>query len=132
MDESGTTPLLETVREAEARMLRALARVGEAKPDERYRLAAILLRDSSLDPRGRRSDRGLRLLAELGRSGFDVAKAMRADRIMNIDALYYVGFCFLEDGVDGGEDLLREVVDKGGRKKIAKAAKNKLALAALS
>jgi len=118
--------------DAEARVLGALSGAGEARPEERYRLAAVLLRGSSLDPRARRSDRSLRLLAELAKTDFDVASAMRSDRGVELDALYYVGFCFLEDGVDGGEDLMRDVVKRGGRKKIATAAKNKLALAGLA
>ncbi|MEZ4335497.1 MAG: HEAT repeat domain-containing protein [Sandaracinaceae bacterium] len=115
-------------REAEARVLRALARVGEATTDDRYRLASIHLATSHCDPRTRRSDTGLRLLGELQREGFDVAGAMRKDRAADLEHLYYVGFCFLEDDIDGGEELLKEVVAKAGRKKIGKAAKNKLAL----
>jgi len=115
-------------RDAEARLIGALVRAGEATPEERYRLASLGLADSALDPRSRRGDRALGRLAELQNDGFDVAAAMRADRSLDLDALYYVGFCFFEDDVDGGEELLREVAKKGGRKKIAKAAKNKLAL----
>ncbi|MCB9594900.1 MAG: HEAT repeat domain-containing protein [Sandaracinaceae bacterium] len=115
-------------REAEMRALAGLVKIAEATPEERYRLATLHLVDSHRDPRTRGSDRGLRLLSELQRGGFDVATAMRKDRGAELETLYYVGFCFLEDDVDGGEELLREVVDKGGRKKIGKAAKNKLAL----
>ena len=114
--------------EDEARVLRGLSKLGLASDDDRYRLASIRLKESKLDPRGRRSDRALSLLAELQRGGFDVSKALRADRGVGLEEMYYVGFCFLEDDL-GGEELLEEVVKKGGRKKIAKAAKNKLALA---
>ncbi|MBX3275660.1 MAG: HEAT repeat domain-containing protein [Sandaracinaceae bacterium] len=115
-------------RAAEARVLSALARIGEASAEERYRLASIHLASSHRDPRTRGADAGLRMLRELTREGFDVAGAMRKDRSASLDSLYYVGFCFLEDDVDGGEELLREVVAQGGRTKLAKAAKNKLAL----
>lgn len=117
-------------REAEARVLRALARLGEASPEDRYRLASIHLASSHRDPRTRFADQGLRLLAELQREGFDVATAMRKDKGTDLESLYYVGFCFFEDDVDGGEELLREVVEKAGRTKLGKAAKNKLALEA--
>ncbi|HJL16872.1 MAG TPA: HEAT repeat domain-containing protein [Sandaracinaceae bacterium LLY-WYZ-13_1] len=116
-------------RDAERRVLRAMVEHGWASDDQRYRLASLQLADSKLDPRARRSDRALRSLRELQRRGFDVASALRKDRSVGLEQLYYVGFCFLEDDVDAGEELLAEVVKKGGRKKIARAAKNKLALA---
>ena len=50
------------------------------------------------------------------------------DPAVDLEALYYVGFCFIEDEIGGGEEILEIVVEKGGRKKIAKAAKNKLKL----
>jgi hypothetical protein len=115
--------------EPEMRVLRALLKTGHAEDDDRYRLASIQLKDSKLDPRGRRSDRALGHLADLQRRGFEVVAALRADRTVGLEQLYYVGFCFLEDEVGGGEELLEEVVKKGGRKKIATAAKNKLKLA---
>lgn len=117
--------------DAEERVLRALMKTGQASDDDRYRVASLALRESKLDPRSRRSDRALRLLDELTRRGYDVGKALRADRAVELEHLYYVGFCLLEDGVPLGEELLEEVVKKGGRKKIATAAKNKLKLAGL-
>ncbi len=113
----------------EQRVLRALERTGLATDDDRYRLASLALRESKLDPRTRGADRALSLLSELARRGYDLGKALRADRTVELEHLYYVGFCFLEDGVPIGEELLEEVVKKGGRKKIATAAKNKLKLA---
>jgi HEAT repeat protein len=115
----------------EARVLRALMMIGQASDEDRYRIASLSLKDSQLDPRTRSSDRALRLLDELQRRGFDVGKALRADRSVEIEHLYYIGFCLLEDGVALGEELLEEVVKKGGRKKIAVAAKNKLRLAGI-
>ena len=48
---------------------------------------------------------------------------------VDLDHLYYVGFHFTELDHPVGEELLEEVVKKGGRAKVAKMAKNKLALA---
>ena len=45
-----------------------------------------------------------------------------------VNALYYVGFHFAEAKKPLGEELLEEVVKKGGRTKVGKMAKNKLAL----
>ncbi len=114
---------------AEERVLSALVRSGQASEEDQYRLASISLRESKLDPRTRGSDRALRLLDELARRGFDIGKALRGDRSVELEHLYYVGFCFLEDGIPLGEELLEDVVKKGGKKKIATAAKNKLKLA---
>jgi hypothetical protein len=47
---------------------------------------------------------------------------------VDLEHLYYVGFHFAEEGHPIGEELLGEVVKKGGRSKVAKMAKNKLAL----
>lgn len=116
--------------DAEARVLRAMLRLGLGEDAHRYRVASLGLADSALEPRGRRSDPALRWLAELANRGFDVVGALSKDRSVSLEALYYVGFCFLEDDHAGGEELLELVVQKGGRKKIAKAAKNKLKLGA--
>ena len=113
----------------EDRVLRALVKTGQASDDDRYRMASLALRESKLDPRSRGGDRAIQVLSELSRRGYDVGKALRADRAVELEQLYYVGFCFLEDGMPAGEELLEEVVKQGGRKKIATAAKNKLKLA---
>ncbi|HJL34010.1 MAG TPA: hypothetical protein RMI62_33270, partial [Polyangiaceae bacterium LLY-WYZ-15_(1-7)] len=117
-------------KDAEEALLRVLSRVG-AEPEERYRLASLLLGRSKLDTRkaARRSDEALKLLATLDREDFDVVAALRKDRSAGLEVLYYVGFHFVEEeGTGAGEELLEEVAKKGGRKKIAKAAKNKLKL----
>ena len=62
------------------------------------------------------------------RGGFDVAKALRKDRALELEHLYYVGFHFSELDHPVGDELLEEVVKKGGRSKVGKMAKNKLAL----
>ncbi|MEO7112217.1 MAG: hypothetical protein ABI183_17360, partial [Polyangiaceae bacterium] len=59
---------------------------------------------------------------------YDVTTALRKDRGVDLEQMFYVGFHFLEEGHPAGEELLNEVVKQGGRAKIAKMAKNKLAL----
>ena len=68
------------------------------------------------------------MLSSLLSRGFDVGSALRKDKSLELDALYYVGFHFAEAKKPVGEELLEEVVKKGGRTKIGKMAKNKLAL----
>ena len=113
-------------------VLRLLTRIGQATHDDRYQLASRLLATSHKDtsPTARRGDDALRELARLLREGYDIVKALRKDRSVGLEELYYLGFHFIEEGHPAGEDLLQQVVAKGGRKKIAKMAKNKLALAA--
>ena len=84
-------------------------------------------RDTSSN--AREADESLRIFGYLLRQGFDVVGALRKDRTVDLDTLYYVGFHFIEEDNPAGEELLQIVVDKGGRKKIGKMAKNKLALA---
>ena len=48
---------------------------------------------------------------------------------LELEHLYYVGFHFAEQAHPLGEELLRAVVERGGRAKIAKMARSKLALA---
>ena len=117
--------------DAERRISRALVETRLAEAADRYRLASLELADSPLDPRRRANDPAVRRLAQLQREGFDILAALRKDRSVDLEALYYLGFCLLEDDLDGGEELLGLVIAKGGRKKIAKAAKNKLELAGL-
>lgn len=145
-------PLLATVRDADAAaaaeamrglaqklrrsnpekaltVLRVLCR-NECTDDDRYALAAAELSRGPHDtrPAARAGDESLRLLGALLDRGFDVATHLRKDKSLALDHLYYVGFHFSEQGHPLGEDLLRTVVEKGGRAKIAKMAKSKLAL----
>ncbi len=117
----------------ERTVLRLIARGDQATDDDRYRLASLTLAASRKDTRGaaRAGDPSLGLLAGLIKRGFDVASALRKDRSIGLEELYYVGFHFVEEGHPLGEELLAEVVDEGGRKKIARMAKNKLDLAGL-
>ncbi len=107
-----------------------LCKSDRATDDDRYAYASLELSRSNLDtrPASRAGDESLRLLGLLVRNDFDVAKALRKDKGVDLDHLYYVGFHFTEQGHSLGEELLEEVVKKGGRAKVAKMAKNKLSL----
>ncbi len=113
-------------------VLSLLARSEHATPEDRYRLASMLLRASHKDtrPAARASDESLALLEGLSSSPFDVAAALRKDKSLELDDLYYVGFHFAEEQHPLGQELLGDVVKKAGRTKIGKMAKNKLGLSA--
>lgn len=117
-------------KKTEERALLELLLLIGAEAEDRYRLASLALAESKLDTRKayRKHDAALAALAELSRDGFDVVAAMRKDRSVSVEQLFYVGFHFIEEDAGPGEDLLADVVKKAGRKKIGKAAKNKLAL----
>lgn len=111
-------------------VLQVLCRNEGATDADRYALAVAELSRSPRDtrPAARSGDESLRLLGALLDRGFDVASQLRKDRSLSLDDLYYVGFHFTEQEHPLGEELLRVVVDKGGRAKIAKMARSKLAL----
>jgi HEAT repeat protein len=111
-------------------VLQVLYRNEGATDADRYALAAAQLTRSPRDtrPAARSSDESLRLLGSLLDRGFDVASQLRKDKSLSLDDLYYVGFHFTEQEHPLGEELLKVVVDKGGRAKIAKMARSKLAL----
>ncbi len=111
-------------------VLSLVLRTPGATDEDRYALASVELRKSALDtrPQARAADGALSRLRNLVTRGFDVAGALRRDRTLELDHLFYVGFHFEEEGHTLGDDLLEHVVKKGGKSKIAKAAKNKLAL----
>ncbi len=107
-----------------------LCKSDRATDEDRYALASLELAKSTRDtrPASRSGDESLRLFSALLRNGFDLARALKKDRAMDLEHLYYVGFHFTELDHPVGEELLEEVVKKGGRAKVAKMAKNKLAL----
>jgi HEAT repeats len=109
-----------------------LCRTDRATDDDRYALASLELARAAKDtrPATRNADDSLKMLTTLLARGFDVASALRRDKSLELDALYYVGFHFAEAKKALGEELLAEVVRKGGRTKVGKMAKNKLALLA--
>lgn len=109
-----------------------LLRTPSATDEDRYALASLELRRSSLDtrPQTRAADGALSRLGHLTKRGYDVGAALRRDRTLELEHLYYVGFHFSEEGHTLGDNLLEHVVKKGGKSKVGKAAKNKLSLTA--
>jgi hypothetical protein len=109
-----------------------LARSNQATPHDRYAHASLLLRRSTLDPhpRARQSDPALAEMEKLAASGFALAAAISKDRSLEDEARYHAAFHFAEHASPEvraqGVALLEEL--SGGRGKIAKAARNKLAL----
>jgi hypothetical protein len=126
-----TQRLRKTDPEKAVTALRVLCRSEASSDDDRYSLAAAELANGSNDARAasRAGDESLRMLTALADRGIDVGSRLRKDRSLDIEHLYYVGFHFAESGHPLGEELLRTVVERGGRAKIAKMAKSKLALA---
>lgn len=124
-----------TNKEERARSVyQILCKSDRATDEDRYGLASLELSKSNRDtrPASRAGDESLRVLGVLLRSGFDVAKALRKDRALELEHLYYVGFHFSELDHPVGDELLEEVVKKGGRSKVGKMARNKLALSEAS
>jgi HEAT repeat protein len=113
-----------------ASVLSVLCRSDRATDDDRYAMASLLLAKSPMDTRhaSRSGDESLKLLLSLLARGYDVAGALKKDKGLDLEHLYYVGFHFVEEGHPLGDDLLTRVVDQGGRGKVGKMAKNKLAL----
>lgn len=116
--------------DAALRAARELAKTEGATSDDRYALAALELAQSRCDtqPSARASDEALRGLAGLVAKGFDVGRALRRDKSLSPEHLYYVAFHFAEQRHPLGEELLSEVTARSPRSKLGKMAKNKLAL----
>lgn len=111
-------------------LLRVLCRSEACTDDDRYDWAIAELSRARHDTRlqAREADESLRLLTALMDRGVDVGARLRKDRALDLEHLYYVGFHFAEIGASLGTELLQAVVDRGGRAKIAKMARSKLAL----
>ncbi len=111
-------------------VLGLLCRSDRATDDDRYARTALELARSARDtrPAARAGDESLKMIGALLGRGYDVAKALRKDKTLGLEELYYVGFHFAETGHPLGEELLAEVVKQGGRAKIGRMAKNKLEL----
>lgn len=110
-----------------------LVRSGHATAEDRLAHACLLLRRSSLDPhpRARQSDPALIELEKLAADGIALARALEKDKSLSPEARYHVGFHFAEHHAPEvraqGISLL-EGLSSGGRGKLARAARNKLAL----
>lgn len=109
-----------------------VARMEGATLDDRYALAVLLLSQGKRDlaPSARAGDEALRALETLAVRGVDVATRLKKERSLDLEAFYYIGFHFIERQHLLGEDMLALVVEKAGRTKLGKMAKNKLSLAA--
>ncbi|MBK8216438.1 MAG: HEAT repeat domain-containing protein [Myxococcales bacterium] len=101
-----------------------------ATPDDEYLAASLALQMSPLDagPGARASDPALVALQKLAARGYDVPRALRRDRTLDLEHLYYVGVHLFETGHPGGRELLDEVRTRGGRAKVARLARGKLGL----
>ena len=119
-------------REKALSILSMLCRSERASDDDRYLCVALELAKKGHDTRraARAGDAALQMIGALLDRGYDVSKALRTDRNLGLEDLYYVGFHFAEEGHPVGEELLGEVAKRGGRAKIGRMAKNKLALGA--
>ena len=112
-------------------VLRMLCQGEGAGEEDRYALAIAELARSSRDTRAaaRAANEALRLFGAMVDRGTDLAALLRKDRSLDLEDLYFVGFHFVEESLPLGEELLRLIVEKGGRARIAKMARSKLALA---
>ena len=99
-------------------LLRLVGHGSDATPDDGYALAAAELRA------GRR-DEALAIVQQLVERGFDVAAALRRDRLLSPEQRYQVGFVLVERRHPAGEEVLSDLA-RAGRNKIATMAKAKL------
>ena len=108
-----------------------LTNTGGATDDDKLKRAIAALSKSRLDarPEARARDEALKAFSEINGT-VDVVKALKRDKHVTDEQLFYLGFHFAEEGDPLGGDLLREVIARGPRTKLGKAAKNKLALEA--
>lgn len=122
--------LRKTDAEKGLHVLRVLGTGDGAEDADCYALAVAELGRGAKDTRAaaRAGNEGLRLFGALLDRGADVAALLRKDRSLDLEDLYFVGFHFAEERHPLGEELLRIIVEKGGRAKVAKMARSKLAL----
>ena len=110
-----------------------LARSPWASPQDRYAHASLLLARSPLDPhpRARHADPALSELEKLAADGFPLAAALEKDKALDDEARYHAGFHFSEHASPEvravGASILERLASRG-RGKLARAARNKLAL----
>jgi hypothetical protein len=111
-------------------VLDLVCRCDGATDEDRYRLAVRSLspRASATSAAAHSTDPALERFTQLVGRGFDLPAAMRKDQALSLEQLYYVGFYFAERKHPIGSELLELVVERGGRSKVGKMAKNKLAL----
>lgn len=111
-----------------------LARSPLASAEDRYAYALLQLERSPMDPhpRARQRDPALPEFEKLMETDFPVVKTLAKEKSVTDEARYYLGFHFAESGTPEGRSfgtaLLEGLVEKAGRTKLGKAAKNKLSL----
>ena len=99
-------------------LLRRLGHSADATPEDGYALAVAEL------AAGRR-DEAHGIFRQLLDRGFDLAGALRADRRVDGEARYQIGFRLAEDRHAAAEEILGDVAS-AGRGKVAQMAKAKL------
>lgn len=110
-----------------------LARSPWATAQDRYAHASLLLRRSPLDPhpRARQADPALVELEKLAAEGFPLAASLEKDKALSDEARYHAGFHLVEHHAPevraAGVAALEGLASRG-RGKLARAARNKLAL----
>ncbi len=114
-------------------VLGMLVRSTQATLDDRLQLALLLLSRSTLDPHpaARRRDPALAELEKLADEGVALDRELAKAKALEDEARYYVGFHLAESAAHRpvGAAIL-EALAAGKRTKLAKAARNKLALLA--
>jgi len=104
--------------EAALAVLRLVGHAQDATADDGYALAAAELRA------GRR-DEALTIVGQLTDRGFDLAGALRRDRVLTPAHRYQLGFALVERRHPAGEEVLTDLASSG-RSKLATMAKAKL------
>ena len=113
-------------------LLAQILRSAGATDDDRLALALLELRRSNrgLAGHARQQDPALVLLCELARRGAPIAEALAADKSIEPELRFFVGFHLAElregEGREAGHEVLLPLAK--GRTKLSKQAKNKLKL----
>ncbi len=105
-------------------ILRLIGQSTDATADDGYALASAEL------AAGRR-DEALIIFGQLLERGFDLAAAVRTDRVLEPDQRYQIGFALIERRNAAGEEILSDLASSG-RSKVAAMAKAKLKSAGYS
>lgn len=116
--------------ERAAAVLGLLEKGGAATDEDRFRRAMLELKKSRKDtkPTSRAKDPALKHFQDLLDDKVDVGALLRKERGLEQEDRFYLGWHFIEEGEPLGEELLDEVIKKAPRTKLARMAKNKLAL----
>jgi HEAT repeat protein len=119
-----------------ARFLSPLKEFPTFSAEDKLLLAVVQLKGHTHDivPATRRSEPALELLADVYRSSaFPLLEALKKEKSLDPEDLFYIGFRFAEGTADErslGEGLLEFLAQHYPRSKVGKSAKNKLKLLA--